>query len=374
MLGEAKVKVADGPIFTLRDDLSRLVKLTLGPSGKLDLDRAHWTNDNGEFSAAQAFTMAHELLQKARISEEVLYEEQVRRIGIDIFVRSSSSGNSGVGELFAQLQEAASKKLNSGSGMSSGNSGSRDSFRRNFQCESLNAQLDRSAKSVTLQLEEQIGPKRVMTVESRGGGSLRVLIESDDEFFLLLQQRNGAIRWISGVDHDTKVDAAENFGVLYRENRSLVETKLIDYLNAYGIMGPVKHTDPQFRATVIERLRAESDEVREAVSNAVERLDADEFAERQDAFKELARHALLYRQVLQEHLTEELPVESRARIERLVSFAKEQSGEYDNLIESLDTLNSSEQLTELLTNATQEESTLLNKRLAAIAKLPLSDE
>ena len=72
---------------------------------------------------------------------------------------------------------------------------------------------------------------------------------------------------------------------------------------------------------------------------------------------------MLYRPALEKVLTGEPSLEVQSQLERLVLFAKDQTESYDNLIRLLGVMESTEQLTELLEVASDDERAILDARL-----------
>ena len=92
-------------------------------------------------------------------------------------------------------------------------------------------------------------------------------------------------------------------------------------------------------------------------------LDADKFALRRRAFNELAADAVAFRGLAIAALADELSLETRSRLERIVALADQDVGEYRNLYTALGTLNSKSQLSSLRALMPTDEQSVVDRRL-----------
>ena len=358
----SKLAITPGPLTTLRKEIARLTKLSIAENGRLYIDRLHWTDDIGNITRVQASEAAHEILEKAGIHEESLYPENVREIRAEgHFELHPYADAPAVIQLFEELKSVAR-----GWGENSGKYSTR------LRSETLNGQLEIIDGDLKVELEERKNPFRILTIVSRDKGSMRIRIESNDEFHLLLQQRNGAIHWLTGLGPETKVYAHDNFAALYRSNPELV-AGLIETLNAYGVVGPVRHTDPGFHKAVVSRIKGMSPTVRQTVEREVQKLDSSSFEQREAAFRVLARNASVYCHVLEDLREEVSSLETRTRINRIVDFAKQESSQYDRLIDLLETTSSEAQLAGIIKRANGEERAILQSYRQMISRQRPSD-
>ncbi|MCA9215640.1 MAG: hypothetical protein KDB27_21390 [Planctomycetales bacterium] len=363
---EANVDVPDGPIVTLRERIGTLVKLRLGQNGMLNLDQAHWYSDRPKTSESEMYSTAYELLKEADIDEEALFDERMRKFGIWHFL-GGIGDTTGALAAFNEFQQSASASFDGFTGMSSGGGGSSRSVSRRFRLKGIFAShLEMDGDSVELDFSELTDTHRSFFVRDLGDAQLRITIESKNRLFMFSQNANGSVRWIRDDGDSLVARTAHSFGELYKQYPDEVDNELIGFLNAHGVVGPAMRTDQAFMESVVRRLRGDSGDVTDTVTKLTAQLDSNKFEERNAAFVELANDASLYRPALEKQLETEVSFEVKERIERLVKFANDISGEYDNLVNVLGTCDSAEQLTTLRERAANEQKPLFDARLQSL--------
>jgi hypothetical protein len=360
--------IDDGPLLGVREQLSRIVKLTFTTEGYLRFDYDHWTEESMGLTEIEIQEEAVRMLEERGISDEVLYSERELRRPRELRTRTRGYSDAIPVKLFDQIVATAARQSGGGGG-GSGGGGNSSRYRRHFSMASMRGMMTGGDDYLELTLEELRDAERKLSVEVNKNGRLRIQIESDDSFAMLLQQPNGALRWITGAGADTQVHSATNFAEFYRADTEYVETDVIEFLNAHGIIGPVTRHEPEVMKLVVERLRAQSPDVETTAKEAIAALDADEFEVRQSAFRKLASNTTLYGPALVEaSQNEQLSTEPRMRIKRLLQFKAERTKDTATVVDVLKIMDTPRYLRDMMSKVDEDSRRLLLARIEQLTE------
>ncbi|MCA9169870.1 MAG: hypothetical protein KDB23_19480, partial [Planctomycetales bacterium] len=162
-------------------------------------------------------------------------------------------------------------------------------------------------------------PSRILLVRDETGGDLRVSIISEEDIHRLTQKADGSVVWVWGDFGETQKRSAANFATLYRENPELIERELLQVWQAYGFLTPPLSSSAEVQEALAELKRGREPAQRAAAQRLIAALDANQFADRQAAFRDLQETMLPNRETVEQALqSDELSAETKLRLRQLI--------------------------------------------------------
>ncbi|WP_149497597.1 hypothetical protein [Roseiconus lacunae] len=277
---------AEYSIESLRLPLSRLLRLTFDGE-TIALDRNHWETSFGGTTLKE-------------IDESIMAELAARDIEFDSedrtfdYQKRQLLSHPPQALLFLNFQHFATRDDRSPRLSSLMRTPLRSI---SFQSDQLNASFVDSPTEFQLFVREtNSGRKQILQFEYKEEGTLMIRIIGDRNF-QLEQSADGRMRWID-IGDDTNVYEADSFAKLYAEHPDAVESRLLPYLDRFGILPPLTRFDSLVTSRVIEMLKIDIEKAQSDVRQLIEQMESGSFSQRQAAYRQLTHNIERYAIVL----------------------------------------------------------------------------
>jgi hypothetical protein len=331
----------DGKLNKVSKHVSKLIKLAVGEK-HLRLDRKHWEGDTAGKTVEQRKKAIVAKLLKRGLPEKYAISQAAREVT-----------QPRVTQAFNELRTATSY---SRAGSSSSGKSERSNY---FGGRGFYGRLATSSNGlVEMELREEDGPQRRLTVRDNGKGTMRLEYSSDEHDFLLLiqQSKNGSVKMVYMVGDETLAGSAESFHALYAKHREQFDTKIFPMLRHVGVVPPLTPLSTPVVKTVLAKLVPVDGDRRRQTEQLIAQLQNDSFAKRDEATKKLFAETARHEPVIEEMLKDkDLDPETKMRLEKVIKSHRAKNLEVEQLIVSLKLTDDAKYLVGLLPDTTEQD-------------------
>ncbi|MCA9199204.1 MAG: hypothetical protein KDA87_16780 [Planctomycetales bacterium] len=344
---------------TVHGSMQRIVRLEFNSNGKLDLNRRHWLDDSQPMGDVESRKKAEDMLTERGVSETVLFSEHDLRMPKQFRDSQLGFNQSPAISLFTQLHSVIGR-----GGSSAGGGG--NEYHYDFHTDTVFGSMRVSDISFMCRLQD-VPNHWQFEIRADNSGFLKVEVTGPRSYWMLLQLADGGVRWLeTETGGRTVIRNAASFAELYRLESNFVETEIIDRLNSMGILGPATRNSDNFIDLLTKRLEGRESGVADRVQMLAKQLDSGQFDVRNDAFHQLAARAHVYEDQLQLVVEQNLSVEAKLQIRKILKYCNETGGEHRTLMDALKVTDSPAQLVHLMKNAKPSVQSKIGTRLAEL--------
>jgi hypothetical protein len=355
--GQAAEKPADlGPLAEKGDfqnqavatAVSKLFQFKLS-SKNIALNRDAWDDpDKKEEEGNNGQIQVRQILGNGRI--------QIQAGGI-INANVSIGEDSGVGKAFSRVRSASG--FNTSSESFGGPTGS-----SSFTGGKLSGKLEVTGDALSISLREESEPNRRIELTDNGTGGFRLLItDLNGDLVLVNQTAKGSVSVAAVLAGKPIAAKGASFVELYRNNRDLLEGRILPVLRHMGVDLPVSMQTPMVRQAALSRLTPPTDADTQRAQQLIKDLDDDSFEVREKATKDLIDGYDRFRpQIDAKAQTPNLAAEMADRLHK-ISAAHPDTAAAGRVIDAMNLLDDPEFLVGLLDGATDSQKTAVGARL-----------
>ena len=236
---------------------------------------------------------------------------------------------------------------------------------------SASAQLTIPENDVQMLFGERKEPNRQLVLAQSDDGMFVFKYSGDDFLVELRQEKNGRVQLVRMLEEKKETYQGLDFVGLRKQHPEIIDQWLLPLMEHSGVSIPVLAENEEIVDAVLAKLEAFSQRADE-FERLVKQLNAREYETRNMATEKIVANRSLWQGQIEKKLEQQqLPLETRVRLQSAMSLNHEES-QVDQLIRDQDLLNSPEYLVSLLGVANANQSKLIVRRLKQITGLPFS--
>lgn len=243
-----------------------------------------------------------------------------------------------------------------------------------FQGKTISGRLRMAEPAFRLDLEEAVGPQRVIELSDDGKGGIRLMFtHPDGDMILFNQSRKGAFTISAIIEGKPVIANGESFLAMYKNHKSLADSQVLPVLESLKIRLLLSPYTPEVRKSVLALVTRTPETIQEG-QKLITDLDSDKFAVREKATRQLNEQFAIYKDLIQTKVKDTtLSAESAARLSKILD-AHPDSVRVDQVVAALDLPNDPTYLVELLDGTTGADRASVIARLEKATDQRLGDD